>query len=634
MGGSGDRPMSDDDLSGVWARSLADLDDMHIEPHQRAWLQLTRPLGLVEDTALIAAPNEFVKEQLETRLRALITNALSRELSRSIQLAVTVNPSATADLYRAPGLPDDPDDAVTGPLPVIRPAAGLAADHRQLGVDGSVLADGVLPAVAGHAATVGLPAGSDLPQTGYDLPGSGAPAGPGAAAGGDMSPHPGAGPAAGRPYSNGAPGQTGPGAPTAGQGPGLASFPARTGPAGTGTGGARQPGDNLGHGLGGGLGPPPVGPLNGSGTPGQPLPVHRPVPPQRPVSSPAPGLARLNPKYTFETFVIGSSNRFAHAAAVAVAEAPAKAYNPLFVYGDSGLGKTHLLHAIGHYAQSLYQGLKVRYVSSEEFTNDFINMIRDGKQDGFRRRYRDVDVLLVDDIQFLENKEGTQEEFFHTFNTRHNASKQIVISSDRAPKRLVTLEDRLRSRFEWGLQTDVQPPELETRIAILRKKAVQDRLNAPSEALEYIASRISTNIRELEGALIRVTAFASLNRQSVDLQLAEFVLKDLIVETHAPDITAATIMGQTASYFGLSIDDLCGTSRSRVLVTARQIAMYLCRELTDMSLPKIGQQFGGRDHTTVMHAERKIRGLMAERRAIYNQVTELTNRIKQQALSG
>ena len=344
-----------------------------------------------------------------------------------------------------------------------------------------------------------------------------------------------------------------------------------------------------------------------------------------------PTQARLNTKYTFETFVIGSSNRFAHAAAVAVAEAPAKAYNPLFIYGDSGLGKTHLLHAIGHYAQSLYHGVKVRYVSSEEFTNDFINMIRDGQQDGFRRRYRDVDVLLVDDIQFLENKEGTQEEFFHTFNTLHNASKQIVISSDRAPKRLVTLEDRLRSRFEWGLLTDVQPPELETRIAILRKKAVQEGLNAPPEALEYIASRISTNIRELEGALIRVTAFASLNRQSVDLQLAEIVLKDLIPEAQGPEITAATIMGQTASYFGLSIDDLCGTSRSRVLVTARQIAMYLCRELTDLSLPKIGQQFGGRDHTTVMHADKKIRSLMAERRSIYTQVTELTNRIKQQA---
>ena len=348
---------------------------------------------------------------------------------------------------------------------------------------------------------------------------------------------------------------------------------------------------------------------------------------------PRPASARLNSKYTFETFVIGSSNRFAHAAAVAVAEAPAKAYNPLFIYGDSGLGKTHLLHAIGHYAQTLYNGIKVRYVSSEEFTNDFINMIRDGKQDGFRRRYRDVDVLLVDDIQFLENKEGTQEEFFHTFNTLHNASKQIVISSDRAPKRLVTLEDRLRSRFEWGLLTDVQPPELETRIAILRKKAIQEGLNAPADVLEYIASRISTNIRELEGALIRVTAFASLNRQGVDISLAEIVLKDLIPETQGggPQITAATIMGQTAAYFGLSIEDLCGTSRSRVLVTARHIAMYLCRELTDMSLPKIGQQFGGRDHTTVINADRKIRSLMAERRSIYTQVTELTNRIKQQA---
>jgi chromosomal replication initiator protein len=629
MGGSGDRPMSDDDLSGVWARSLADLDDMNIEPHQRAWLQLTRPLGLVEDTALIAAPNEFVKEQLETRLRVLITNALSRELARSIQLAVTVNPSATADLYRPHGLHDDPDEAVTGPLPVIRPDAGLPADQLPASQDGSLLADGAQPSPGSPAMTDGTPAGPGLPQPGYDLPGSPALPGPGP----DGVSQPGASTAAGRLYPHGVPGQPEPGNATARPRPDLASFPARTGPAGPGTSGAGRPGDNLGR-LGSGLGPPPAGPLNGNGTPGQPLPVHRPAPLQRPASSPAPGMARLNPKYTFETFVIGSSNRFAHAAAVAVAEAPAKAYNPLFVYGDSGLGKTHLLHAIGHYAQSLYQGLKVRYVSSEEFTNDFINMIRDGKQDGFRRRYRDVDVLLVDDIQFLENKEGTQEEFFHTFNTLHNASKQIVISSDRAPKRLVTLEDRLRSRFEWGLQTDVQPPELETRIAILRKKAVQDRLNAPPEALEYIASRISTNIRELEGALIRVTAFASLNRQSVDLQLAEFVLKDLIVETHGPDITAATIMGQTASYFGLSIDDLCGTSRSRVLVTARQIAMYLCRELTDMSLPKIGQQFGGRDHTTVMHAERKIRSLMAERRAIYNQVTELTNRIKQQALSG
>jgi chromosomal replication initiator protein len=505
------RFMSETDLAEVWARSLEDLNGMQIEAHQRAWLKLTRPLGLVENTALIATPNEFVKEQLETRLRTLITHALSRELGRSIQLAVTVDPAT--DVRQPPGEAGEPPDGSRQPDP-------------------------------GAAQAAGPPPGG-APRHDNQAAGS-SPVG-----------------------SNGS------------EAPPKAARPGGT---------------------------------------GQPL--------ARPMA------ARLNPKYTFETFVIGSSNRFAHAAAVAVAEAPAKAYNPLFIYGDSGLGKTHLLHAIGHYAQIFYQGVKVRYVSSEEFTNDFINMIRDGKQDGFRRRYRDVDVLLVDDIQFLENKEGTQEEFFHTFNTLHNASKQIVISSDRAPKRLVTLEDRLRSRFEWGLLTDVQPPELETRIAILRKKAEQEGLNAPPEVLEYIASRISTNIRELEGALIRVTAFASLNRQSVDLQLAEIVLKDLIPEAQGPQITATTIMGQTASYFGLSIDDLCGTSRSRVLATARQIAMYLCRELTDLSLPKIGQQFGGRDHTTVMYADRKIRSLMAERRSIYNQVTELTNRIKQQARSG
>jgi chromosomal replication initiator protein len=337
---------------------------------------------------------------------------------------------------------------------------------------------------------------------------------------------------------------------------------------------------------------------------------------------------RLNPKYTFETFVIGSSNRFPHAAAVAVAEAPGKAYNPLLVYGDSGLGKTHLLHAIGHYVRSLYTGAKVRYVSSEEFTNEFINAIRDDKQDGFKRRYRDVDVLLIDDIQFLEGKTQTQEEFFHTFNTLHNANKQIVLTSDRAPKRLEALEDRLRNRFEWGLITDVQPPDLETRIAILRKKAAMDRLTAPPDVLEFIASKIQTNIRELEGALIRVTAFANLNRQEVDMTLAEIVLKDLIPEGGEPEITAGLIIAQTAAYFGVSIEELTGPSRGRHLVMARQIAMYLCRELTGLSLPKIGAQFGNRDHTTVMYADRKINQLLAERRAVFNPVSELTSRVK------
>jgi chromosomal replication initiator protein len=351
-----------------------------------------------------------------------------------------------------------------------------------------------------------------------------------------------------------------------------------------------------------------------------------------PVPRNAVAEARLNPKYVFESFVIGSSNRFAHAAAAAVAESPGKSYNPLMIYGDSGLGKTHLLHAIGHYVCSLYPSQRVRYVSSEEFTNDFINAIRDDRAPRFQRRYRDVEVLLIDDIQFLEGKIQTQEEFFHTFNTLHNANKQIVMTSDRPPKRLATLEDRLRNRFEWGLITDVQPPDLETRIAILRKKAVAEGSTAPSDVLEFIASKIQTNIRELEGALIRVTAFASINRQAVDLTLAEIVLKDLIPEGGEPEITAGAIIAQTAAYFGLPIDELCGTSRSRVLVTARQIAMYLCRELTDLSLPKIGQHFG-RDHTTVMYADRKIRTLMAERPSVYNQVRELTNRIKQQARS-
>ena len=356
--------------------------------------------------------------------------------------------------------------------------------------------------------------------------------------------------------------------------------------------------------------------------------------PDTPATSSSPTTAyeaRLNPKYTFETFVIGSSNRFPHAAAVAVSEAPGKAYNPLLVYGDSGLGKTHLLHAIGHYVRSLYTGARVRYVSSEEFTNEFINAIRDDRQDRFKRRYRDVDVLLIDDIQFLEGKTQTQEEFFHTFNTLHNANKQIVLTSDRAPKRLEALEDRLRNRFEWGLITDVQPPDLETRIAILRKKAAMDRLTAPPDVLEFIASKIQTNIRELEGALIRVTAFANLNRQEVDMTLAEIVLKDLIPEGGEPEITAGLIIAQTAAYFGLSIEDLTGPSRGRHLVMARQIAMYLCRELTSLSLPKIGAQFGGRDHTTVMYADRKINQLLAERRAVFNQVSELTNRIKVQA---
>ncbi len=339
--------------------------------------------------------------------------------------------------------------------------------------------------------------------------------------------------------------------------------------------------------------------------------------------------SRLNPKYNFDNFVIGGSNRFAHAAAVAVAEAPAKAYNPLFIYGDSGLGKTHLLHAIGHYAESLYPGIRVRYVSSEEFTNDFINSIANNRASVFQSRYREIDILLIDDIQFLQRAVETQEAFFHTFNTLHDHNKQVVITSDLPPKALTGFEDRMRSRFEWGLITDVQAPDLETRIAILRKKAQSEKLQVSAEILEYMATKVSSNIRELEGTLIRVTAFASLNRTPVDLALVQTVLKDLITLDDDNVIAPVDIINHTAEYFKLTVDDLYGSSRSQAVATARQIAMYLCRELTNLSLPKIGQLFGNRDHTTVMYANKKISELMKERRSIYNQVTELTSRIKQ-----
>ena len=477
----------ENDLTPYWNTALASLTDQELPAQQRAFVTLTQPLGLVGDTALVAAPNDFTKDVLETRLRPIVVRTLTDTIGHDIRLAVTVDPSLTPPV----------DDDVTDQM-----ADATYADDA--------------PSVADEKNET-----EPIRDTSAVRPGTGSP--------------------------------------------------------------DTRSGDG-----------------------------------------------RLNDKYIFDTFVIGSSNRFAHAAAVAVAEQPARAYNPLFIYGGSGLGKTHLLHAIGHYTRTLYKGTHVRYVSSEEFTNEFINSIRDDKASAFQRRYRETDVLLVDDIQFLSGKVQTQEEFFHTFNTLHNANKQIVVTSDLPPKQLQEFEDRMRSRFEWGLITDIQPPDLETRIAILRKKTKQERLVAPPEVLEYIASKITTNIRELEGALIRVTAFASLNRQPVDLTITEVVLKDLLPSETGPEITAAQIMAASAQYFGVTVDDLCGSSRSRVLVTARQIAMYLCRELTDLSLPKIGQAFGGRDHTTVMHADRKIRHLMAERRSLFNQVTDLTSRIKSQ----
>ena len=338
----------------------------------------------------------------------------------------------------------------------------------------------------------------------------------------------------------------------------------------------------------------------------------------------------LNPKYTFDSFVIGSSNRFAHAAALAVAEAPAQAYNPLFIYGGTGLGKTHLLQAVGQYVSEHSAALGVKYVTSETFMNDFINSLRDKRIEGFKQRYRSYDLLMIDDIQFLEGKERIQEEFFHTFNSLYEAGRQIVISSDRPPREISTLEERLRSRFEWGLITDIQPPDLETRIAILRKRVKTDGIHVPDpQVLTFIAGRVTTNIRELEGALTRVVAFSSLTGRLMTVDLAQDVLRDVFPQGEAAEVSIERIQETVIDRFGISLDELCGERRSQNIVYPRQVAMYLSRELTDSSLPKIGRQFGGRDHTTVIHATSKIARLIREDRSVYNLVQELTARIKQ-----
>ncbi|MEB3370712.1 chromosomal replication initiator protein DnaA [Saccharopolyspora mangrovi] len=617
------------DLGRVWEEVVQELSSGTLSPQQRAWMRVTRPIGLLDGTALLAAPSDFAKEAIERALRDPITDALSRRLGRDVSLAVKVDTAvpaptrpvaAPAPETWSPRGGDDQSSTTYISVPGFGGDAsfGHTAHTGSIGHTGSIP---VVPSTGGpstgtdsrssegggkHAAPEPKPAADiDFPTAEFKWPNGEVPKPPAQPAGPEpepeAAPEPSAASVEDEPVSEPETSEPESGEQAADEG----VWP------------------TFGRGQG----------AQGGQT-GQTIPSAEPQQGQpftAPKHAPPTSQTRLNAKYTFDTFVIGSSNRFAHAAAVAAAEAPARAYNPLFIWGESGLGKTHLLHAVGHYTQRLFPGMRVRYVSTEEFTNDFINSLRDDRQVAFQRRYRDVDVLLVDDIQFLEGKEGTQEEFFHTFNTLHNSNKQIVVSSDRPPKGLRTLEDRLRTRFEWGLITDIQPPELETRIAILRKKAAQDRMNAPADVLEFIASRIERNIRELEGALIRVTAFASLNRQPVDLQLAEIVLRDLIPDSQTPEITAPTIMAVTADYFGVTIDDLCGPGKTKALAQARQIAMYLCRELTDSSLPKIGQYFGSRDHTTVMYADKKIRKEMAERRRVYEHVQELTARIKQQS---
>ena len=643
------------DLSEVWAAATDELADEIVSGQQRAYLKLTSLRAIVEDTALLSVPDAFTRDVIESRLRPAITDALSRRLGRPIQVAVTVRPPADGTgqpgtLYGSP-----PPDAYGTAVPEQQPQAKHYADDdrdygqrsytgeqqtfgRPLYHQDGYQQESLTPPARNDGYT---PSGEYPTQDNYA---QGQPTGSAQHSSAPQQYQQRQVPAArdGQEQLFPTPVPTTPAAPPA---PAPESQPERR------EGPPRQvshfteqspPNESAGRRIAGGQSDlrdnqrrddrQPIDRRDdtlrmgnsdrGDNGPGR----NDPRSSQRPGSNDG---NRLNPKYMFETFVIGSSNRFAHAASVAVAESPAKAYNPLFIYGSSGLGKTHLLHAIGHYATTLGHARSVRYVSTEEFTNDFINSLRDDKTQAFQRRYRDVDILLIDDIQFLENRERTQEEFFHTFNTLHNANRQIVISSDRSPRQLATLEDRMRTRFEWGLLADIQPPDLETRIAILQKKAAQERMYAPDDVLEFIASRVSNSIRELEGALIRVTAFASLTRSTVQLSLAEEVLRDFMPDGAGPEITADQIMVSTADYFGVSLADLRGHSRSRVLVNARQVAMYLCRELTDLSLPRIGQAFGGRDHTTVMHADRKIRQHMAERRSLYNQIAELTNRIKQ-----
>jgi chromosomal replication initiator protein len=611
------------DLATVWDQIRERLATS-LSPQQNALLNLTRPLGLVEDTAVLAAPNEFTQTVLESRMRMQLAEALSAEFGRAIRVAVQLEDTPVLPPAQPvpPSRRDEDDDRRWAPAERDRPTSmGLSPDWS---ADERIAQDRLTQdRIAHDRASEELAAREraahdraaedradrdrvDDGRSAFGVRADAARAEAWLPESGD-----------GRDWSRG----SSSGAPT--EDPGADWTATDSGP-GVGVQARLAPWDRESQPLGGPADDRRPAERAGRGQGAVPLFADR-----RPAGL-DPG---LNAKYVFDSFVIGNSNRFAHAAAVAVAEAPARAYNPLFIYGDSGLGKTHLLHAIGHYAARMFPNVRVRYVSTEEFTNEFINLVHSGRAEDFRRRYRDIDFLLIDDIQFLERAERTQEEFFHTFNTLHNASKQIVITSDRAPKKLTTLEDRLRTRFEWGLITDVQAPDLETRIAILRKKAYGERLQAPDAVLEFIASKVQTNIRELEGALIRVTAFASLNKQPVDLALAELVLKDLISDEQGPQITAAIIMAATAEYFSVTMEELQGSNRSRTLVNARQIAMYLCRELTELSLPRIGASFGGKDHTTVMHAVKKITGLMSERRATYTQVTELTARIKSRARS-
>ena len=541
-------------VDDLLARSeRADSDVPAFTHAQRLYLQLARPIMMMDGYALIAAPDMKSKTILENELGTHIAQALTRTLGRPFSLAVTVAP---------------PEQEVGGEQAASPQASASAASPN--------------PAPPSPAPN---PAPEQTPSSGGY----------------------GAGPA----YSYSTPAQ-----PQAGWQPTQAQAPASLDELADqfNQQQAERASESQGYGSSAGAGPADGGAANRMNQ-------------QRAAEDPQRNQS-LNPNHTFDSFVIGSSNRFANGAAVAVAENPARAYNPLFIWGGSGLGKTHLLHAAGNYAQYLHKGLRVKYVSSEEFTNDYINSLRDDRQESFKRRYRNLDILMVDDIQFLEGKESTQEEFFHTFNALHQANKQIILSSDRPPKQLTTLEDRLRTRFEGGLITDIQPPDLETRIAILMKKAESDGTTIDRSVLELIASRFDSSIRELEGALIRVSAYSSLVNEPINMEMAEIALRDLAPDSSNVIITPTTIMEVTADYFDIDVATLTGAGKKRAVAHARQLAMYLCRELTELSLPKIGDEFGGKDHTTVIYADRKIRKEMTENRNTYDEIQTLTQRIK------
>ncbi|MDK8450571.1 chromosomal replication initiator protein DnaA [Corynebacterium mastitidis] len=540
----------------VHQAELPDSSIPTLTARQKAFLNLAKPITIVQGYVLLAVPHKMAKDVVEDELGVYITQVFSERMNQPCGLAVSIDPQRAEE-------PSGPP-AASQPAAQASPQANHAPQNQN-------------PQTAQAAHTPPAPQVTRHP--GQDAVPSGQPA--------EFAPY----------YRSSTEWQTSH-APAQPPMPQQTVVPSVT---------------------------PQPAPMSPAGDAG--MAVGQRLPRETPAHDPNRENS-LNPKYTFESFVIGSSNRFANGAAVAVAENPARAYNPLFISGGSGLGKTHLLHAAGNYAKVLQPTLRIKYVSSEEFTNDYINSVRDDRQESFKRRYRNLDILMVDDIQFLQGKEGTQEEFFHTFNALHQANKQIILSSDRPPKELTTLEDRLRTRFQAGLIADIQPPDLETRIAILMKKAEADGTRVDRSVLELIASRFESSIRELEGALIRVSAYSSLTNEPIDMQMAEIALRDILPEAADIEITPTAIIEVTAEYFGITTDALCGVGKTRAVAHARQLAMYLCRELTDLSLPRIGAQFGGKDHTTVMYADRKIRKEMKEKRDTYDEIQQLTQSIK------